>query len=83
MMKRILSGMCAFWACFWYPSPNAVDRIWIHGNPDHFEGWYDEFGEEQQYIWMNGKEYLVYRKDLTLFYYDEDETEDSVNEHTD
>ena len=72
-LKRILSGMCAFWAAFWYPSPDSPDRVWIQGNPEHFEGWFDDDGREQQYIWIDDTEYLVYRDDLIIIYYDEDE----------
>lgn len=63
-MKKIyafLTALFAFWCCFEY------NGEMIHGNPVHFEGWYDEAGREQMIIWMDEEhEYTVYSDELTL-----------------
>ena len=69
-IKRLVSIAALFWCCFWYEIDGQ--RVFIQGNPQHFEGWYDEAGKEQMIIWMGDVEYIVYTDDMMMYYYDDE-----------
>ena len=62
----VLAVVLSFWCCFY-----TDDGRFIRGNPEHFEGWYDdETGEEQQVIWIDGERFVVDLDELTMIYYE-------------
>lgn len=68
-IKRLAFIAALFWCCFWYEI--AGERVFLEGSPQHFEGWFDEYGEEQMIIWMDDVEYIVYRDEMMIYCYDE------------